>query len=40
MILKADEGKEGRIRIGVYYNTLRGSRYENPHFFEELEKRN
>jgi hypothetical protein len=37
IILKADEGKEGRICIDVCYNTLRGSKYENPHFFEGLE---
>jgi hypothetical protein len=37
MISKADEGKVGRICIGVRYNPLRGSKYENPCFFEELE---
>jgi hypothetical protein len=37
MILKADEGKEGRICIGVCYNPPRGSKYENPCFFDELE---
>jgi hypothetical protein len=36
VILKADEGKEGRIYIGVCYNP-RGSKYENPCFFEELQ---
>jgi hypothetical protein len=37
VILKADEGKEGKICIGVCYNPPRGSKYENPRFFEELE---
>jgi hypothetical protein len=37
MILKADEGTERRIRIGVCYNPPRGSKYGNPRFFEELE---
>jgi exonuclease III len=37
IILKADEGKEGRTGIGVCYNPPRGSKYENPHFFEELD---
>jgi hypothetical protein len=37
IIMKADKGKEERICVGVCYNPLRGSKYENPRFFEELE---
>jgi hypothetical protein len=37
IILKTDEGKEGKVCIGVCYNPPRGSKYENPRFFEELE---
>jgi hypothetical protein len=37
IILKADEGKEGKVCIGVCYNPPRGSKYENTRFFEELE---
>jgi hypothetical protein len=37
VILKADDGKEERLVIGVCYNPPRGSKYENPCFFAELE---
>jgi hypothetical protein len=37
IILKADKGNEGKIHTGVCYNPPRGSKYENPRFFEELE---
>jgi hypothetical protein len=36
IILKTDEGKEGKVCIGVCYNPPRGSKYENPRFFEKL----
>jgi hypothetical protein len=37
IILKTDKGKEGKVCIRVWYNPPRGSKYENPRFFEELE---
>jgi hypothetical protein len=37
MILKTDEGKQEKVCIGVCYNAPKGSRYENPHFYADLE---
>jgi hypothetical protein len=32
-----DEGKQEKVCIGVCYNTSKGSRYENPHLYADLE---
>jgi hypothetical protein len=37
MILKMDEGKQEKVCTGVCYNAPKGSRYENPHFYADLE---
>jgi hypothetical protein len=40
MIMKMNEGKQEKVCIGVCYNTPKGSRYENPHFYADLENEN
>jgi exonuclease III len=37
MILKTHEGKQEKVCKGVCYNAPKGSRYENPHFYVDLE---
>jgi hypothetical protein len=37
MILKLDEGKQEKVCIGVCYNAPKGSRYENCHFYADLQ---
>jgi hypothetical protein len=31
------KGVERKVELGLSYNLPRGSKYENPHFFDELE---
>jgi hypothetical protein len=37
MILKMDEGKQEKVCIRDCYDTPKVSRYENPHFYADLE---